>query len=105
MIPLSLLWDESYLELIQMTEEQNTIFLSARICLQSPLCVQRGLAFLQRRAGFGRNGTKLCKGTEESVSLNQARGGFGAGVLEMIRERQIENWPQWFERATALDVP
>jgi transposase len=29
----------------------------------------------------------------------------GQEFIAMIRERQIENWPTWFERATAPDVP
>ena len=38
MIPLSLLWEDHDLELIQMTEEQNTIFLSARISRPTAIC-------------------------------------------------------------------
>lgn len=29
----------------------------------------------------------------------------GQEFIAMIHERQIENWPQWFDRATASDVP
>jgi transposase len=38
MIPLSLLWEDHDLELIQMTEEQSTIFLSARISRPTAIC-------------------------------------------------------------------
>jgi transposase len=40
----------------------------------------------------------LCPSIKHGADLGQE-------FIAMIRERQIENWPTWFERATAADVP
>jgi transposase len=48
---------------------------------------------------------RFVEALQDQCPLIKLAADLGQEFVVMVRERQIENWPQWFERATAPDVP